>query len=258
MKKIPDFFLGLKLSVQKKINYLKDSIKNLKNFNHKRTVVLTLITCFIIFSGVFIPRIIANYMEPNAIITTDNQKDDIKYESPAQKAKPDVTGTTMSEEENTEKMTEKQVEETSETNEQVEKNNEISIKINKPIDAEATREYGFSYSETFQDYRFHNGIDYKAPIGTDVKAVMEGKIESVEFDNKSGYKIIVNHNSGWKTLYSNIGDVRVEKGEKVKSGDILAAVAVPGEMESEQGSHLHFEIKYQGENKNPQDYMSVK
>jgi murein DD-endopeptidase MepM/ murein hydrolase activator NlpD len=259
MKKIPEFFLGLKQLIKKKGNTSVQKIINLKNsiknFNHKKTAILILITCFIILSGVFIPKIIANYMEPNVIITTDNQKSEINYESPAQKAKPEVQGTTtMPEEKNTEEKIEKKVEEKSDKNEEI-KTKEASITLYKPINAEATREYGFSYSETFQDYRFHSGIDYKAPIGTNVTAAADGKIEAVEFDKKYGYKIIINHSSGWKTVYCNIGDVKVEKGQNVKCKSIIAAVAVPGEMESEHGPHLHFEVIYQKENKNPQDFI---
>lgn len=103
------------------------------------------------------------------------------------------------------------------------------------------------YSKTLGDWRSHEGIDIKAQIGTDVLCAAAGVIEDVYTDNFMGITIVVNHQNGLRTVYSNLSNSSlVSKGQSVERGNIISAVGDSAICETGEVGHLHFEV-YEGE-----------
>ncbi|HRO73166.1 MAG TPA: M23 family metallopeptidase, partial [Saprospiraceae bacterium] len=100
--------------------------------------------------------------------------------------------------------------------------------------------------------RFHKGIDFTAPKGTDIQATGNGKIVEV---NKagSGYgkNVLIDHGYGYKTLYAHMSSISVKEGQVVKKGQKIGLVGSTG---ASTGSHLHYEVWYNGNPINPIDY----
>ncbi|MBK3517059.1 peptidoglycan DD-metalloendopeptidase family protein [Carboxylicivirga marina] len=93
----------------------------------------------------------------------------------------------------------------------------------------------------------HNGVDYVAPLNTKVLAIGDGTVRKVkhEFIDGKGHGrfVIVDHENGYSSLYSQLNAYKVKEGQKVKQGDIVGLLGSSG---ISTGSHLHLEIKKDG------------
>jgi septal ring factor EnvC (AmiA/AmiB activator) len=98
-----------------------------------------------------------------------------------------------------------------------------------------------------------NGIGIGAPVGTPVKAVETGRVELVQRLGTYGLTVVVQHGNGYRSLYMQLQDASVAVGQDVTRGQVIGTV---GGANSEQGPHLHFEIR--GENSialDPSDWL---
>jgi len=117
-------------------------------------------------------------------------------------------------------------------------------------------EYG--YRILYGNSNFHNGIDFLAPLGSEIYASESGIIEYASF-LKDGYcnTVIISHDSGIKTLYCHISETFIVKaGQHVNKGDIVGYVGPKylsnGVMNGNTtGPHLHFSVFENGNTINP-------
>ena len=90
--------------------------------------------------------------------------------------------------------------------------------------------------------RPHYGIDFHAPEGTPVKAMMDGVVTLVENNMYfTGGTIIFDHGHGISTLYMHMKDINVQKGQKVKKGDIVGSLGQSGRA---TGPHLDIRLNW--------------
>ena len=90
--------------------------------------------------------------------------------------------------------------------------------------------------------RPHYGIDFHAPEGTPVKAMMDGKITLAEKDMYfTGGTIIFDHGHGVSTLYMHLKDIKVKIGQKVKQGQIVGTLGQSGRA---TGPHLDIRLNW--------------
>ena len=112
------------------------------------------------------------------------------------------------------------------------------------------------YSKTLKEYRIHKGIDIKSPLLSQVKAARSGVVESVKNDRLTGITIVIDHQDGFKSVYSNLStDEMVSEGEKVRQGDIISGVGDTALIETGLEGHLHFELIKEGVQVNPEEYF---
>ncbi|NHN28227.1 M23 family metallopeptidase [Paenibacillus sp. S3N08] len=97
---------------------------------------------------------------------------------------------------------------------------------------------------------FHSGLDIGAPSGTSILAVIVA-----QFWSGHGNTDMVDHGNGLWTLYPHIrmDGFKVEKGDLVKKGQLLAEVGFTGRS---TGSHLHFEVRLNERAVNPSSYLN--
>lgn len=100
--------------------------------------------------------------------------------------------------------------------------------------------------------RMHNGIDIGAPTGTPIYASDDGVVTCSEYKNSYGNIVKLDHQNGYETYYSHNSALLVSVGETVKKGQLIARVGATGNA---TGPHCHFEIRYNGEIKNPSNYV---
>lgn len=91
--------------------------------------------------------------------------------------------------------------------------------------------------------RFHPGIDYRAKVGTPIRAVVPGTVNEVSFE-RGGYGryIILVHHVDGKTLFSLYAHMRatnVIEGDTISAGQKIGEVGLTGHT---TGPHLHFEL----------------
>lgn len=102
----------------------------------------------------------------------------------------------------------------------------------------------------------HNGIDIGAYKGTEVYTAADGKVVAAVADAEKkkgpGKHILIQHTEGCETFYSHLDEVLVKEGQEVKAGEVIGKVGKTG---MSTGTHLHFEIRYDGEAQDPKNYL---
>ncbi|HQG56605.1 MAG TPA: M23 family metallopeptidase [Bacteroidales bacterium] len=113
--------------------------------------------------------------------------------------------------------------------------------------------WGLRIHPIYKIVRFHYGIDFTAPVGTEVYATGDGVVESI-ISSRRGYgnHIVVNHGFGYKTLYAHLDRFNVRQGQKVKRGDVIGFVGNTG---LSIAPHLHYEVELNGIKVDPSNYF---
>lgn len=154
--------------------------------------------------------------------------------------------TSLIEEKNDNTTTKNEIkEEIKETKEEpVEEKEELSFSM--PVDGEIVKEFAkdtLLYSATLNEWTTHLGIDIKADKTTVVKAAEKGTVKSIKNDPRYGLTIVIEHNDGYSTVYSNLLTSEfVVEGENVDKGQTIGTVGNTAVFEIADDCHLHFEI----------------
>ena len=103
---------------------------------------------------------------------------------------------------------------------------------------------GFSirFHPILQDWRAHKGVDYAAPIGTNVRATANGTVEFIGQQRGYGNFIVLRHHDQYTTAYGHLSGFAsgLRQGSRVEQGDIIAYVGRTGWA---TGPHLHYEFR---------------
>lgn len=95
----------------------------------------------------------------------------------------------------------------------------------------------------------NDGIGIAADAGSPVRAAGQGEVAAITRDTDQVPILVLRHPDNLLTVYANVGDIKVEKGDKVSRGEQIAAIA-PGDP-----AFLHFEIREGIESVDPLDYL---
>jgi len=112
--------------------------------------------------------------------------------------------------------------------------------------------YGPRVHPIYKIIKFHSGMDFTAPSGTEIYATGNGVISFVNSSKRGlGNHIIVNHGYGYSTIYAHLDSFNVRSGQKVERGDVIGFVGSTG---TSVAPHLHYEVKLNGRNVDPVNY----
>lgn len=114
-----------------------------------------------------------------------------------------------------------------------------------PANYRITSNYGYRHK------RMHRGVDLGYPEGTPVAAAWDGIVRiSKGTANTGGYGnlVVIRHDNGLETYYAHLSRRLVNPGQMVKAGDIIG---LGGNTGRSYGAHLHFEVRYLGNDMNP-------
>ncbi len=135
-----------------------------------------------------------------------------------------------------------------------------NIKFEAPIKGEVLREFAkdsLVFSNTLQEWITHNGVDIKSDKTSVVKVAANGIVSAIKKDPRYGLTVIVNHDNGYQTIYSNLLTAEfVVKGEKVEVGQSIGTVGNSASFEIEDEYHLHFELLKDNEYLDPTQFMN--
>jgi len=97
--------------------------------------------------------------------------------------------------------------------------------------------------------RFHQAIDLAEPLGSPVYPITEGRIEKIYWQRFGyGNHIIINHGSGFKSLYAHLSKIIVKENQEVNKNTVIGLVGSTGWS---TGPHLHLEVYDNGQPFNP-------
>jgi len=112
--------------------------------------------------------------------------------------------------------------------------------------------FGWRIHPYYKISKFHYGMDFTAPAGTDVYATGNGTVVDVSSSQRGlGKHITIDHGFGYTSTYAHLSNFNVRVGQRVQRGDIIGYVGSTG---MSVANHLHYEIKLNGVNVDPVNY----
>ena len=112
--------------------------------------------------------------------------------------------------------------------------------------------FGLRMHPIYKILKMHKGMDFTAPIGTEIYATGDGVVERVGWVGGYGKTIMINHGFGYKTRYAHCSKYKCRKGQKVKRGDLIGFVGNTGQS---TGPHLHYEVFKNKKQINPVNFF---
>jgi murein DD-endopeptidase MepM/ murein hydrolase activator NlpD len=87
----------------------------------------------------------------------------------------------------------------------------------------------------------HEGIDIGGSAGSGIYASDDGVVVYAGWNDWGyGYTVVLDHGTGWQTLYAHLSAVNVGCGKSVSEGAVIAGMGCTGSC---TGTHLHFEMR---------------
>lgn len=127
-------------------------------------------------------------------------------------------------------------------------------KLNWPVRrATIIRRFGENRNKKLNTVTLNYGVDMKVYDDMNVKAVADGVVSAIDWIPGYGSVVIVTHKGDYRTVYSHLGDIYVNEGDKLKTGRLIGKVG-----ESLEGNILHFEIWNARDHKNPAVWLAQK
>lgn len=114
--------------------------------------------------------------------------------------------------------------------------------------------YGYR-SASISGWSFHGGVDISGSKfhGTPIYATRAGKVITAVTSNYGyGIYVIIDHGDGYSSLYAHMSERYVSTGSYVQKGQMIGRAGNTG---NSRGAHLHFEIRYYGEKKDPMKFV---
>ena len=129
--------------------------------------------------------------------------------------------------------------------------NKFALPLNSGV---ISSNYGYRSDPFTLKTKMHKGIDIAADYGTIIYAVADGEVSYVGFDEYGfGNYLSLKHSDTLKTVYGHCSEILVSVGDSVTKGQPIAKVGNSGVT---TGSHLHFEIRIDGNCVNPLWYIN--
>jgi murein DD-endopeptidase MepM/ murein hydrolase activator NlpD len=102
--------------------------------------------------------------------------------------------------------------------------------------------------------RMHYGTDFAAPHGTPIYASADGVVVHAGWASGYGRLIKIRHEFGYETRFGHLSKIRVNVGQKVSRGERIGDMGNTGRS---TGTHLHYEIRINGNAINPMKYLEA-
>ncbi|HET6344187.1 MAG TPA: M23 family metallopeptidase [Myxococcota bacterium] len=109
-------------------------------------------------------------------------------------------------------------------------------------------------TDPYTDHQvMHKGVDFAADHGADVVSPADGIVIFVgNRGNGYGKTVVIDHGYGIQTHYAHLASFSVEVGQRVKRGQVVAAVGNTGRS---TGAHLHYEVRFSGIPQDPEKFI---
>ncbi len=113
--------------------------------------------------------------------------------------------------------------------------------------------YGLRVHPILNELLFHQGLDIANEVGTPIYATADGVVRHVGYDPTYGKRIYITHSDGYETQYAHLYSYKVQEGDVVRKGQIIALM---GDSGMSTGPHLHYEVIINGYKTDPEAYLN--
>ncbi|HLV53863.1 MAG TPA: peptidoglycan DD-metalloendopeptidase family protein [Cryomorphaceae bacterium] len=112
--------------------------------------------------------------------------------------------------------------------------------------------YGYRIHPKYKVKKMHYGMDFSAPPGTEIFATGDGVVVKTIVSRRGfGKHVVIDHGYGYETLYAHMSKISVQRGQKVRRGDVIGEVGNTG---TSSGPHLHYEVHKDGKPIDPANF----
>jgi len=112
-----------------------------------------------------------------------------------------------------------------------------------PVNTATTAEYGSQRTYNGVRQSVHQGLDFRAGIGTPIHAINSGKVILARDLFFEGNCVVIDHGQGLLSLYLHLSEFKVQEGDEVARGQLIALSGGTGRV---TGPHLHLAVRWQG------------
>ena len=128
----------------------------------------------------------------------------------------------------------------------------LSLPSRWPVRGALNSRFGLRPSPWTGDPEFHRGLDISAHRGTAVLAPASGSVYFAGNGGEYGTTVILDHGHDLRSLYGHLQEIRVEQGQQVERGQVIALTGNTGRS---SGPHLHYEILVRGQAVDPRQFL---
>lgn len=122
-----------------------------------------------------------------------------------------------------------------------------------PAEGDIVSAFGQEITMLNGDKKVHEGIDIDLKTDSEVICPYKGRVKKIGEDKILGKYILIDHGDGVETKYGGLNSILVSNDESLSKGSVIGKSGGNNELET---AHLHFELIYMGENKDPKEYMN--
>lgn len=122
----------------------------------------------------------------------------------------------------------------------------------RPLTGEITSRYGLHYHALLKTQTRNLGVEIQGRPGAPVRAAVSGEVALITAIPGYGPGLILDNGSGYFTIYANLGEIKVRKGEKVKTCEEIAAL--PGQ--AAYRNRLYFEVRKGTKTLDPEKWLA--
>ena len=114
------------------------------------------------------------------------------------------------------------------------------------------------YNQNLNCWEIHKGLDILAKSGENVLACYNGKVSNIYTNYLEGTTVEITHDNGLVSIYQGLNsETNINIGDNVTSGQIIGTALGVASCETEEGSHIHFELIKDGEKVDPLNYIEI-
>lgn len=129
-----------------------------------------------------------------------------------------------------------------------------NVPLGAPVPGVLTSRFGQRIDPINGKSAYHQGVDIRGRMGSEVKATADGIVIIQNYDKGNGRYIVVDHGNGFRTKYAHLKKGLVQKGESVERGQVIGLVGNSGRS---TGPHVHYEIQYDDKIINPTRFVRI-
>lgn len=126
----------------------------------------------------------------------------------------------------------------------------------QPVAASVRRTSGFGYRRDpiSGGTRLHAGMDWAGAYGTPIHATADGVVTHAGWLSGYGRLVKIEHAFGIETRFAHLSGITVKVGQRVSRGDLIGGMGNSGRS---TGTHLHYEVRVNGDPVNPMTYIKA-
>lgn len=121
-----------------------------------------------------------------------------------------------------------------------------------PLRGKITSPYGYRVHPVFKTKTMHTGLDIDGNTGDPVRAASDGEVLYTGWLRGYGQVIVLDHGANLTTVYAHLSAIVTSENAKVRAGEVIGKVGATGIA---TGSHLHFEVRVNGDTTDPMRYL---